>query len=97
MDYIDDKVCSLLIDSNRIRGAVAESGLQKALQTYFGKPIGLSFKSQTTALNTPAAQQQKAQQDRQQAAIDSINTDETVLALKKNFDAQVITHSIEPI
>ena len=97
LDYIDDKVCSLLIDSNRIRGAVAESGLQKALQTYFGKPIGLSFKSQTTALNTPAVQQQKIQQDRQQAAIDSINTDETVIALKKNFDAYVINDSIEPI
>lgn len=97
LDYLDDKVCSLLIDSNRIRGAVAETSLQTALQHYFGRPIGLSFKSQTTALNTPAEQHRKAEKDRQQAAIDSINTDETVLALKTNFDAHIVSNSIEPI
>ena len=96
LDYIDEKVCSLLIDDSQIRTALAEDNLEKALQAYFGRPINLTFKTQSNVNNTPAAQQQKAQQDRQQAAIDSINTDETVLALKKNFDAYVITNSIEP-
>lgn len=97
LEFVDDKTCSLLIDSGIIRGALAEETLQKALQSYYDKPIKLVFNSQKAAIDTPAKQQQKAQQDRQQAAVDSINADENVLALKAQFDARVLPDSIEPI
>jgi DNA polymerase-3 subunit gamma/tau len=71
--------------------------LQKALQSYLGKPIKLIFNSQKNAIDTPATQQFKVQQDKQQAAVDSINTDATVQALKNNFDARILPDSIEPL
>ncbi|MDD1617270.1 MAG: DNA polymerase III subunit gamma/tau, partial [Methylococcaceae bacterium NSP1-2] len=53
LEYMDDKVCSLFIDSDRIRGALAEDMLQKALQAYRGTAIKLVFNSQKVALDTP--------------------------------------------
>jgi DNA polymerase-3 subunit gamma/tau len=97
LDFIDDKVCSLHIDSSIIRGSLAEDMLQKALQAYYGKPLKLVFNSQKTALNTPAVQILKARENKQQAAVDSINADATVQALKDNFDAHIVPNSIEPI
>ena len=97
LDYLDDNVCSLLVDSTMIKGALAEDMLQKALQTHFASPIKLVFNAQKTVINTPAAQQQKAQQDKQQAAVDSIRADSNVQALQANFDARVLPDSIEPI
>jgi DNA polymerase-3 subunit gamma/tau len=97
LDYMDDKVCSLHIDSSIIRGSLAEDMLQKALQAYCGKPIKLVFNSQKAALNTPAVQLLKAREDKQQAAVDSINADATVQALKDNFDAYIVPNSIEPL
>jgi DNA polymerase-3 subunit gamma/tau len=97
LDYLDDNVCSLLVDSTMIKGALAEDMLQKALQAYFARPIKLVFNAQKTVINTPAAQQQKAQQDKQQAAVDSIRADSNVQALQANFDARVLPDSIEPI
>jgi len=97
LEYMDDKVCSLFIDSGRIRGALAEDMLQTALQTYQGKPIKLVFNSQKKALDTPAIQQLKAREDKQQAAVDSINADSNVQALKEHFDARVLPDSIEPV
>jgi DNA polymerase-3 subunit gamma/tau len=97
LDFIDDKVCSLHIDSSIIRGSLAEDMLQKALQAYYGKPLKLVFNSQKSALNTPAVQILKAREDKQQAAVDSINADATVQALKDNFDAHIVPNSIEPI
>jgi DNA polymerase-3 subunit gamma/tau len=71
--------------------------LQKALQTHFARPIKLVFNAPKTVINTPAAQQQKAQQDKQQAAVDSIYADSNVQALQANFDARVLPDSIEPV
>ncbi|MSP27287.1 MAG: DNA polymerase III subunit gamma/tau [Methylococcales bacterium] len=97
LDSIDDKECRLLIDSNRIRGALAEDLLHKALQAYRGTPLKLVFNSQKTALDTPAVQQLKANENKQQAAIDNIHADKTVQALKQQFDARVLPESIEPV
>jgi DNA polymerase-3 subunit gamma/tau len=102
LEYIDDKVCRLLIDSSTIdvrifKTATAEEALLKALQAYRGTQLKLEFSSQKNAIDTPATQQFKVQQDKQQAAVDSINADATVQALKDNFDAHIVPNSIEPI
>lgn len=97
LDYIDDKVCSLLIDANIIRGSLAEDLLHKALQAYRGTPLKLVFNSQKMALDTPAVQLLKAREDKQQTAVDNIHADKTVQALKQQFDARVLPDSIEPV
>jgi DNA polymerase-3 subunit gamma/tau len=98
LDTIDDKVCRLLIDTSVIRGAMAEDSLLKALQAYRDAPtLKLEFISQNTVLDTPALQQLKARENRQQAAIDSIQADSNVQALQANFDARVLPDSIEPL
>ena len=97
LDYIDDKVCCLLIDSNIIRGSLAEDLLHKALQAYRGTPLKLVFNSQKTALDTPAVQLLKANENRQQAAVDNIHADKNVQAFKQQFDARVLPDSIEPV
>jgi DNA polymerase-3 subunit gamma/tau len=46
---------------------------------------------------TPALEMQKAKEDRQQAAVDEINNDLNVQALKDNFGARVLPGSTEPL
>lgn len=97
LEYMDDKVCRLQIDSSIIRGSMAEDVLLKALQAYRGTTLKLEFNSQKIALDTPALQMLKAREDKQQAAVDSINADSNVQALKEHFDARVLPDSIEPV
>jgi DNA polymerase-3 subunit gamma/tau len=97
LEYMDDKVCRLLIDSNILRGAMAEDTLLKALQAYRGTSLRLEFNSQKIAFDTPALQLLKAREDKQQAAVDSIQADNTVQALKQHFDARILPDSIEPV
>jgi DNA polymerase-3 subunit gamma/tau len=98
LDCIDDKVCRLQIDASIIRGSAAEDALLNALRTYRNTPsLKLEFISQQTALDTPALQMLRARENKQQAAVDSINTDSTVQALKTQFDARILPDSIEPV
>ena len=95
---LDDNRCELLLDPSFQRvGNKAEQNLQTALQNYFGKPLKLEIKSQSTQQLTPAIEQQQARENLQQAAIDSINNDPNVTNLKENFAARILPGSIEPI
>jgi len=99
LDSLDNKTCTLLLDPGhkQLRSAVTEDKLQKALQTYYGSPIKLVIQAQKTAQETPALQLTKERADRQQAAVDAIDADENILALKDQFDARILPGSIEPI
>lgn len=98
LDTIDDKVCQLLIDPSFQRvGNIAEERLRDALQKYYGKPLKLQITPQTSNEMTPALEIQKAREDKQQAAVDAINNDPNIEALKENFDARIMPGSIEPI
>ncbi len=97
LDSIDDNVCILSLDPNQLRSSRTEENLQKALQTYYGKPLKLIISAKKTVLDTPAEQLTKAREDRQQAAVDAINADHTVQALKANYDARIIAGTIEPV
>ena len=48
LENIDDKVCTLIVDPDYIRGARAEETLQKALQAYRGTPLKLVIKAKKT-------------------------------------------------
>ncbi|MBD9358149.1 DNA polymerase III subunit gamma/tau [Methylomonas albis] len=98
LDGIDDSSCRLLLDpSFQQVGSKAEENLRAALQNYYGKSLKLVITQQAVQQMTPALEIQKAREDRQQAAVDSINTDENVQALKDTFGARIMPGSIEPL
>ena len=98
LDGIGDSSCRLLLDPGFQQvGSKAEENLRAALQNYYGKSLKLVITQQAVQQMTPALEMQKAREDRQQAAVDSINTDSNVQALKDTFGARVMPGSIEPL
>ncbi|MDQ7091884.1 MAG: DNA polymerase III subunit gamma/tau [Methylococcales bacterium] len=96
---IDEHFCYLERDpTHTIAGAKSKEKLEAALQNYYQKPLRLQINAkQAHTINTPAIQQQQVREDRQQAAVDSINSDPNVYALKENFDARIMPGTIVPI
>ena len=97
LDTIDDKSCTLIIDPNYIRSSRAEDSLHKALQLFLGVQIKLNIVAQKTTADTPAIQLSKEREHQQQSAVDTINSDRNILALKEHFDARILPGTIEPI
>jgi DNA polymerase-3 subunit gamma/tau len=98
LESIDDKVCTLILDPNStsIRSARTEETLLKALQAYRGSQMKLVINTQKNTIDTPAIQNLKDRENRQQAAVDAIHSDVNIQALKEQFGAQVIPGTIEP-
>ncbi|WP_394753841.1 DNA polymerase III subunit gamma/tau [Crenothrix sp.] len=98
LESIDDKQCMLVIDSGStsIRSMRTEETLLKALQSYRGSPLKLIINANKSTIDTPAIQNLKERENRQQAAVDAIQTDTTILALKEQFGAQIIPGTVEP-
>ena len=97
LEAIDDKVCTLIVDPSYIRGARAEETLQKALQAYIGAALKLVIKAKKITVDTPAVLLTKEREDKQQAAVEAINSDHNIQALKEHFDARVMPGTIEPV
>ncbi|MFK5948187.1 MAG: DNA polymerase III subunit gamma/tau [Methylococcales bacterium] len=99
LDSMDDKACYLILTPghSQLISSRAQEKLQQALQKYCGKSVKLHIKAEETSNVTPAQQITKKQEDKQQNAVDSINADEGVQALKDNFEARVMPGTIEPI
>ena len=99
LDSLDDKSCSLVLSPGHIQlvSSKSEENLQQALQRLYGKPIRLNIKTEKTDNTTPAQQITKQREDRQQTAVDAINADKNVQALKEHFDARVMPGTIEPL
>jgi DNA polymerase-3 subunit gamma/tau len=95
LDSIDDNVCNLIINPNHIRRAQAEEALQKALQAYRGNSVKLVIKEKKNTLETPAVFLNKVREDKQQAAVEAINSDPNILALKEHFDARILPGTTE--
>lgn len=99
LENIDDSVCTLILDPGhkQLRSARTEENLQKALQAYRKAPLKLVITTEKTAIATPAVQLTKAREDKQQAAVDAINADENVQALKEHLGARIMPGTIEPV
>ncbi|MCK9395422.1 MAG: DNA polymerase III subunit gamma/tau [Methylobacter sp.] len=99
LESIDDAVCTLILDPGhkQLRSSRTEENLQKALQAYRKTPLKLVITTEKTSIATPAVQLTKAREDRQQAAVDAINSDENVQSLKEHLGARVMPGTIEPI
>lgn len=98
-DSVDEQECRLILDPRQaqIRGSRSEEKLQAAVQKYYARPLKLVIKTETVASDTPAVKIQKDKLNRQQEAVDAIENDKNVQALKTNFDARVVPGSIEPV
>jgi len=74
--------------SRAYQGARAEETLQKALQAYQGAPLKLVINAKKITQDTPAVQLTKEREDKQQAAVELINSDHNIQALKDRFGAR---------
>lgn len=99
LQSIDDKVCTLLLDPGhkQLSSARTVEKLQKSLQDFCGKPIKLNIITEKAEVDTPAVQLQKDREELQRSAVEAIENDETVHALKERFDARILPGTIEPV
>jgi DNA polymerase-3 subunit gamma/tau len=98
LESIDDNICTLILDAGhkQLRSSRTEENLQKALQAYRKAPLKLIITTQTNTLATPALQLTKNREDKQQAAVDAINSDENIRFLKEHLGARIMPGTIEP-
>ncbi len=99
LQQIDNETCTLLLDAShqQLLTASREKKLLQALQNYRGAPIKLVIKIEQAGILTPAVQSAQDKENRQQAAVDAINSDVNILALKEHFDARIMPGTIEPV
>ncbi len=99
LESIDEKTCHLVLTPghSQLVSPRAQERLQLALQKYRGKPIKLNIKVEAVRNATPAQKKVQKKEDIQQSAVDSINADESVQALKDSFGARVMPGTIEPM
>ncbi len=80
-----------------LRSKAMEQRLQDALQAFYGEPVKLEFVTGADVQQTPAGIQQRQAEDKQQAAVDAINTDPNVQRIRETFNAQVVSDSVRPV
>jgi DNA polymerase III subunit gamma/tau len=99
LESLDNEVCKLRLDAShqQLLTASRKSKLQQALQDYRGAALKLVIDLEQNAIATPAVQLAKAKEDKQQAAVDAINSDANIKALKEHFDARIMPGTIEPV
>jgi len=73
-----------------------EAELKQALEKYYGNPVRLSLRIGRPAVETPAKEKTRLQDERQQAAVQAITDDPNVRALQEKFNARVNPASIRP-
>lgn len=99
LEGIDESICALVLDSGhaQLQTPRATQKLEQALSDYLQRSIKLKINCTDTKDITPAQQNVQDQQNKQQLAVQSIQEDQTVKALKDQFDARVMPGTIEPI
>jgi DNA polymerase-3 subunit gamma/tau len=99
LDAIDEKTCHLILDPGhgQLKSEKTLEKLQQTLQAYTGNPIKLAIQVEKAENETPAVQINKQREAKQKTAVDAIENDENVRALKEHFDARVIPGSISPV
>lgn len=98
LESLNEAECRLNLDpekANLLDGDVTAK-IEAALREMFAKPIKLTIDVKNLATATPAQQIVQAKDNRQQAAVEAIYQDPNVAYLQANFDAQVLSETIEP-
>ena len=99
MDRCDGSSVVLTLDEQQTHmntGTVQEK-LRVALSKHLGQDIALKIHVGRPGAETPAGRVNRKQSERQVQAVESIQTDANVLAMKEAFDAQVDSESIKPL
>ncbi len=87
--HLDDGQQYLLTDKCR-------RGLESGLHEYYGREITVRYDDLGKREATPAAKQQRHNQQRQLAAEQSVESDPVVQSLKSDLGARVVGNSVEP-
>lgn len=96
---LDEQHCELTLEPRlqHLCTPRSQAGLKSALQKHFNRPLKLHVRLGAAQAETPALQQQRETEERQQAAVTDTEQDEIVLALQETFDARIVPGSIKPI
>lgn len=96
---VDEHHCQLALDSKQVQihSSRLQEKLQTAIQKHYAKPLKLVIKIETVTYDTPAVKSHKERLNQQQEAVDAIDHDKNIQALKANFDARIIPSSIKPV
>ena len=83
-----------------LNSKMAQEKLQAALSAYFARPVKLKIRLAETGAAppaTPAAQEQRDRQSRQQLAVEAITQDPFVREAQAELGAEIVENSIKPI
>lgn len=99
LEYLDDTQCHLRLDPefDSLLDNDSTEKLEKALRELLAKPIKLRIEVKTLDAHTPAQLITQAQENRQHEAVQAIYEDSTIVYFQENFDAQVLSETIQPI
>jgi DNA polymerase-3 subunit gamma/tau len=84
----------------QLRNAKAEQRIQRALSEYYDTEISLQIEladQQALPTETPAQNDARVRDERQQQAEQSIENDSFVQMMKKNMNAEIIPGSVKPV
>jgi DNA polymerase-3 subunit gamma/tau len=90
-------VMQLDTSHQQLLSKVRQQRLQEALCACLQKQVELDIEIAGGAADTPALQQQAEAQQRQAAAVDTIESDPNVKAIREAFDATLHTDTIRPL
>jgi DNA polymerase-3 subunit gamma/tau len=95
----NDEECVLKLDPKlrHLCTPRSEAGLEKALGDHFNRHIRLRILMEAPSGETPASQLQREREERQREALQALERDEGVLALKAAFDARIVPGTVKPI
>ena len=98
LDALDGAVLRLTLDQScaHLLSKEREAALKQALAAHYGRPMEIRITLGKPQAETPARERQRNQNERQQAAIETILNDPTVQALQESFNAKVDAGSIRP-
>ena len=85
-----DQACGQLLSKER------EASLKQALEAYYGRPMKLTVRLGKPPTETPVQEKNRVRDEQQQAAVQAINSDPNVRALREQFNAQVSPETIRP-
>lgn len=94
-----DGQVQLVLDPDRkqLHSKEREQRLSQALAVHLGESVAVHIEISHPAQETPARQQARMQNERQQAAVTAIVEDPNVKALQDAFGAQVSIESVRPL
>jgi DNA polymerase III subunit gamma/tau len=98
LDSIDETKIDLVLDEScaKLLSKERETALKQVLEQHYGRPLQVSVRTGAPSAPTPAQQKSRLQSEEQRAAVEAINSDPNVRALREKFNARVNPDSIRP-